>query len=425
MKLQLTQNQTTKLYMSTEMRQAVTILQCSQAQLIEFIEEKSLENPLISIENPRGMNGTPSQTRPMFNPADIFVASEQGWREKIIDYFKWNEVNIKPFKIMKYLILNLDEKGFLPLTIEEIAASMSSTRSEIEKQITKLKAYDTMGLGCFNLREYLLYQIENDYPTNYILHKLVSDYLEEASDRKWKFIAQNLNVSEEEVKAAFSLLKNLNPQPKVDDGNRFVDYLIPDIIVEEKGGEFFLKDTNSLTPLINLNSQLASLTDINSDAKSFIEDCYKEARWLMNSIEQRRATIIQVVEAILYKQSSFFYGNHLIPMTYKQVGEMIGVHESTVSRAVAHKVIQTPRGTYNLKEFFTPGLKNGSDVPISSSEVKEMIKRLIDGEDKGNPLSDQQIVNKIIEIHPVTISRRTVAKYRESMNIRASSKRKE
>ncbi|KHE70256.1 RNA polymerase factor sigma-54 [Halobacillus sp. BBL2006] len=428
MKLELTQKQTTGLFMTTEVRQAISLLQYSAMDVWDYVQEEMLNNPLLAVEE-RGFSDTYSSRGrnqagdAMNNLVEFYPSHEKGWREELFDQIKWQLDRQEEQRVMRYLILNLNEHGFLPMEENEIAAEMEVSQSFVKKTLECLKNYESKGLGCSNTRDYLLFQIKQKHPDESLLVQLAAHHLDELANRKWNQLSKSLGVSQGDIKVAFAILKNLQPHPYIESMKQPVKYMVPDLIVKKDGARYLLTDPNSLLSSINIDASYPNLSK-DSQAETFINECYKKADWLIRSIEQRRQTILKVAKVIVYEQTSFLQGGALKPLTYKQVAEKIGVHESTVSRAVSNKVMQTPQGTYELRFFFTTGISQ-SESMISSNQVKSFIKDFIDQEDKSRPLSDQKLSDLLKKGRGVEISRRTVAKYRESLSIPSSSKRKE
>ncbi|ARI75761.1 RNA polymerase factor sigma-54 [Halobacillus mangrovi] len=428
MKLELTQKQTTGLFMTTEVRQAISLLQYSAMDVWDYVQEEMLNNPLLAVEERGFSESYSSRSRnqageAMNNVVEFYPGHEKGWREKLFDQIKWQLNSKEDYEVMQYLILNLNERGFLPIEVNEISGSLNVSSSSVTDNLQHLKDYESRGLGSSGTRDYLIYQIKQQFPEEGLLMQLVAYYLDDIANRRWNQLSKQLSVSQADIKQAFTLLKKLRPHPYIDSIMQPVKYMVADIIVKKEGTDYLLTDSNSPFSSIHIDSSYASLKK-DAKAESFLNDCYKNANWLIRSIEQRRQTILKVAKVIVKEQIAFLEGGPLHPLTYKQVAEQIDMHESTVSRAVSNKVMQTSRGVFEMKYFFTTGLSQ-NDSTISSTQVKNHIQGLIDQENKSKPLSDQKLAQVLKKDYGVEISRRTVAKYRESIQIPSSSKRKE
>ncbi|MGI8313700.1 RNA polymerase factor sigma-54 [Halobacillus mangrovi] len=428
MKLELTQKQTTGLFMTTEVRQAISLLQYSAMDVWDYVQEEMLNNPLLAVEERDFSDSYSSRGRShigdtLNNVVEFYPCNEKGWREKLFDQIKWQLNSEEDYEVMQYLVLNLNDRGFLPIDVNEISKSLNVPSSAVTDNLEHLKDYESIGLGSAGTRDYLIYQIKQQYPQEGLLMQLVAYHLDDIANRRWNHLSRQLSVSQSDIKQAFTLLKKLRPHPYIDSIKQPVKYMVADIIVKKEGNDYLLTDSNSPLSSIRIDSSYASLKK-DAKAESFLNDCYKNANWLIRSIEQRRQTILKVAKVIVKEQTAFLEGGPLHPLTYKQVAEQIDMHESTVSRAVSNKVMQTSRGVFEMKYFFTTGLSQ-NDSTISSTQVKNHIQDLIDHEDKSKPLSDQKLAQVLKKDYDIEISRRTVAKYRESLQIPSSSKRKE
>ncbi|MGP4069175.1 RNA polymerase factor sigma-54 [Halobacillus sp. B29] len=428
MNLNLTQTQTVGLVMTPEIRQAISLLQYSTTDLWEYLEEQALENPVLTIDEvPAAPNSTGSKinkTMPS-NPVEYFAAYEKGWREKLVDQVNWLEVEEDLKEISRFLLLNLDEQGYLRITIEEIAGHLSFSKEKIEQALQLIKKLEPCGLGCFTMQEYLLYQLNKKYPEDQWMYDVVSNHLNDLAERRWSKIAKQAGVSTGRIQSVFAVLKTLQPHPLTGIYGETTSYLTPDLMVKKEQGAFKLTYIPSIASSVRMDPSIADLSVGSPQAQPYVDNCYKQASWLIRSLEQRKETILKVAEVIIEKQTTFLEGGSLRPMTLKEVAEKINMHESTVSRAVANKAIQTPLGVYELKFFFSSALSKDQEDTVSASHVKSLIKGLIDEEDKKRPVSDQKLADQLKNDSEIMISRRTVAKYREAMGILSSSKRKE
>ncbi|MGP4078067.1 RNA polymerase factor sigma-54 [Halobacillus sp. K22] len=428
MNLNLTQTQTVGLMMTPEIRQAISLLQYSTTDLWEYLEEQALENPVLTIDevpmNSSSSAGKINKTTTT-NPVEYFAAREKGWREKLVDQVNWMKIEEDLKKISRFLLLNLDEQGYLRISISEITSHLSFPKEKIEQALQLIKELEPSGLGCFTMQEYLLYQLKKKYPEDQWVYEVVSNHLTDLAERRWSKLAKQLGVATEQIQSVFTVLKTLQPHPMTGINEQTTTYLTPDLIVKKEQGVFKLTYIPSIASSVRMDPTIADLSAGSPQVQPYVDNCYKQASWLIRSLEQRKSTILKVAEVIIEKQTSFLEGGALLPMTLKEVAEKIDMHESTVSRAVANKAIQTPRGVYELKFFFSIALNKDKEEAVSASQVKLMIKDLIDKENKKRPVSDQKLSDQLKNDSQITISRRTVAKYREAMGILSSSKRKE
>ena len=429
MELMLQQKQTLNLVMTPELRQAIELLQFSTYELYQFLQERALENPLIDLVE---KHDVPGDQAPSIwkvddenkNPIDFVSSGEKGMREILIDQARWLNITEKNWNVLRYLILNLDENGYLPLTNNEIATQLNISNEKVEEGIQLLQRMEPAGLGARNLSECLLLQVQRYYPDEKLAKKVITEHLQLLADRKWETIAKKCNVTLEQVKEVYDLIQTLNPRPCTNISNPSVEYLHPDIIVEEEAGTFHIYLNDSYLPDIQFNSDYSEL--LSDKVPAYVQNQFKNYQWLKNSMEQRRTTILKIMEVIINKQRDFFINGFksLQPLTLKDVAKEIGMHESTVSRATANKVIQTPKGSFDLRLLFSTKLEGSQGETTSQTKVKVLLEDIIKKEDKYKPLSDQKI-SDLLKEQGIKISRRTVAKYREELNIPSSSRRKE
>lgn len=430
MELMLQQKQTINLVMTPELRQAIELLQFSTYELYQFLQERALENPLIDLVEKHDVTGDVQSStswkkdEDYKNPVDFVASGEKGMRETLIDQARWLKINEESWLVLRYLILNLDENGYLPLTTKEIALQLNISIDKIEEGIQLLQQMEPAGIGARSLAECLLLQVQRNYPDDTLTKKVITDHLEMLADRKWEAIAKECNVMLSEVKEVYERIQTLNPRPCAIFSNASVEYLYPDIIVEEEEGTFHIYLNDSHIPEIQFNSDYSDV--LANKVPAYVQNQFKNYQWLKNSMEQRRTTILKIMKVIIEKQREFFIDGFkgLQPLTLKEVAQEIDMHESTVSRATANKVIQTPKGSFDLRLLFSTRLEGNHGESTSQTKVKLLLEEIIKKEDKYKPLSDQKISN-LLKDKGVKISRRTVAKYREELNIPSSSRRKE
>lgn len=438
MELGLFQQQTMKLVMTQELRQAITILQYSRQELTQFIREQAMENPLIDLQEPSfegverfspSYGNVPSQKTEDYNPFDFIKADQGGMVEDLLEQARYLNVDETTYKRLTYLIWLLDDDGYLPTNIvDETAEELRLPKEEIERVLSFLQQLEPPGIGARDLKECLLLQIHRIDPDDRLAKKLVTHYLPLLAERKWERLAEELSVSREEVRDAAELIRGLQPKPGSVYHREPLHIMQPDLTIEKVEGRYRVILHDDFLPTIRPNRQYdALLTKTAShEASQYIREKYKQMTWLMKSIEQRRATLINVTEMIARRQTSFLEKgpHHLAPLTLREVADELDIHESTVSRAVRGKSVQTPVGLYELRSFFTSKVNTADGEGTSSTSVKLVIKELIEKEDPKKPLSDQKIATVLKEQHDIAVSRRTVAKYRDQLNIPSSTKRK-
>ncbi|MDD4569865.1 MAG: RNA polymerase factor sigma-54 [Tepidanaerobacteraceae bacterium] len=458
MNFSLTLSQTQKLVMTPELRQAITILQLSTLELDQYIENQLLENPLLDITDESIKNDEPIEKaeekeadkidwEEYFQDGagspvrvqreqkeegvgyDNFVSSTPSLQEHLMMQLHILTISKTALKIGEFLIGNLDKNGYLTITTKEVSRLLKVSEKEVEDTLGIIQTFDPSGIGARNLNECLLIQIEQrdiDIPK---IQDLIKNHLVDLAEARFSRISEALNISTTEVQHLKDILVTLDPKP----GRNFssindVHYIIPDAVIEKVGCEYLVIMNDTVSPRLSINSYYRSLLsseDKESNISKFLSNRLDSALWLIRSIEQRRITLHKVIQSIADVQKDFLDNGliHLKPLTMKQIADIVGVHESTVSRAISGKYVQTPRGVYDLKFFFQSGLDNANGTSTSSESIKKRIQEMINCEDSYNPLSDQKIAD-LLKNKGISISRRTVAKYREEIGILSSTKRK-
>lgn len=446
--------QTQKLVMTPELRQAIQLLQFTSQELNEYLEKQIEENPLLELEN----------TAEDYENIDDFANKKEeiDWKEYIgkeddISYRPQVDKNVKEYsfenfisyspslrdnlffqlnvleisqedkKIGEILIESIDENGYLMTSVEQVAMDLNIDSERIENVLSLIQGFEPLGVGARSLKECLLIQIREDKNRHPEAEKVVEYYLEDVAYNRLSKIAKELNMDIEEVQNICDYIKTLEPKPgrSFSDGNQ-VKYITPDATIEYIDGEYIIILNDVTGPRLNINNFYKELMRKGKDEKAteYLTEKLNSAMWIIKSIEQRRMTIYKVVESILKFQKDFFeIGERgLKPLTLNEVAEDIQMHESTVSRATNGKYVQTPRGLYELKFFFSSGLAT-SGGEMSSTSIKSMIKDLIEQENPKKPYSDQKI-SDILKAKGINISRRTVAKYRDELEIPSSTARR-
>ncbi|SFK08013.1 RNA polymerase, sigma 54 subunit, RpoN/SigL [Halobacillus dabanensis] len=424
MKLELSQKQTTGLLMTAEMRQAITMLQWSSADLWNRVQREVNENPILTLDSPGNFPTFRGNREAYQDQIDKIAHEHKGWRDSLVEQAGYLKISPSLKEVLLFLIGNLDGRGFCKISEEEAADQLGVPVSKVTHARRLLLQFEPFGVGCYDFKEFLMLQIEGQYPDSSLLGILVSYHLEELAEGNFGKVAQALEVEDNRVEDAFNLIKTLEPRPLLSTDDTDVLPVMPDLILEKGEGGYLLHDPLSISKQIKWDEPLLKMYEQGQEAYEYLDGCYKRARWLFQCIEQRRKTVLLVAEAIIKHQKRFLNGGSLKPLTLKDIAETIGLHESTVSRAVANKVIQTPDGIIEMKSFFITGYKTSQGAEYSSQHIKEWIKTLIYEENPLKALSDQKISSELHAKYNVKISRRTIAKYRESLNLPSSSKRK-
>ncbi|MBC8016806.1 MAG: RNA polymerase factor sigma-54 [Sporomusaceae bacterium] len=449
-----------KLVMTPELRQAIAILQLSALELSDVIAEEILENPVLEVADKDGEDHDSSeQADQIEQPGD-----------QLDDYFNWIEYfnngmehkgeysaaeDKRPFEVYvknnvslhehlelqlhlavrdeaakeigNYLIGCIDDNGYLCSTVDEAAMMLGVAAEDVAEVLELIQTFDPFGVGAQNLQECLMLQLELEGIDNPFVKIIIAEYLPDVAAGRYKIIAEKLACTTSEVQQAVDCIRTLDPKPGRAFGKENSSYITPDLSVERINGNYVIIVNDTNIPKLTINPYYRRMAmDADHESRKFIEGRLNSAVWLMKSIEQRRRTLYNVMEAIILLQGEFFeHGRSFLrPLIMKQIAEQISVHESTVSRAIANKYVDTPYGLVSLRSFFSAAVHNsagGQDV--AATKVKQKIKELIIGENSSEPFSDQNLADILCQ-HGIKISRRTVAKYREELSIASSSKRK-
>ncbi|HKQ87613.1 MAG TPA: RNA polymerase factor sigma-54 [Candidatus Acidoferrales bacterium] len=331
-------------------------------------------------------------------------------------------------KIAESIIGNLDENGYLTATLEEIAASGNYSTEDVEEALTMVQEFDPPGIGARDLQECLLLQLKVVDPQNVLAQQIITEHLKLLQNNQLKEVSRALNRPVELVKRAVDVIKRLDPRP----GSRYNKteprLVEPDVQFRKEEGEWQVFMNDDDVPQLRLNPtyrRLLSRDAADRDVRNYVKERFTAAIQLMKNIEQRKHTIQRVCQSILRRQADFLdYGpDHLRPMMIKEVAEEVGVHPSTVSRAVANKYVHTPRGVMELRSFFSESVNGPQGMEMSLLSLKRRVKQMIEAEDTAHPLTDDQITKKLKD-EGIDVTRRTVAKYREDLRIPSTHRRR-
>jgi RNA polymerase sigma-54 factor len=333
------------------------------------------------------------------------------------------------WRFARSIIHNLNDEGYLDENLEELLAETDLDREDALEILSMIQHLDPVGCGAANLQECLLIQAQALEEPAPLVELLIKNHLDDLIKRDYKKISKESGIEADKIKDAEFILHTFNPKPGRLINPADTQYVVPDIYIKDIGGELQVRLNNEGVPNLkvsNLYKNLIKQGQKSDETSDYVQDKLRSALWLIKSIENRQKTIEKVAHAIVKYQPEFFKKGaaYLKPMILKDIANEIGVHESTVSRVTTNKFVHTSLGTFELKYFFNAGIggKNGG-IDIASESLKMKIKELVSNEDSRKPLSDQKIAD-ILSQSDIKVARRTVAKYRESMNILPSSKRK-
>ena len=327
------------------------------------------------------------------------------------------------------IIYNLNDDGYLETPLEELAAQLETDAAEVERVLQRVQRFDPPGVAARNLRESLLIQLANLGMEDSLSARMVGEHLDLLEKHRYGEIAKQLGVTVEMIGQAHKIIALLEPKPGRDYGGAEPTYVVPDVYIHKLGEDYMVTLNRDAVPRLRIAGYYQRvMNDVNSapETREYLQERLRSAKWLVKSIYQRQQTIFKVANSIVKFQRAFFdHGvSHLKPLVLKDVAEDIGMHESTISRATANKYAHTPQGIFELKFFFTSGVKGSSGEDVSAETVKEKIRELVSAEEPKNPLSDQAIA-EMLRVRQINIARRTVAKYRQALGILPSANRKQ
>lgn len=471
--------QSQNLVMTPQLQQAIKILQLNNMELNEFVEQELEQNPLLekddqpsdesdsdekeagpSEETDRlqdsfdeGWTGNENQERQTADVRDSTAMSSAGsggntsfdtldqsfensmskdatLREHLIDQLHVSFTDTKDRLVGAQMIDLLDESGYLRSGTAELAEQLSASEERIDKIVTAIKTFDPAGIFASSLEECLAIQLDDQGRLDAPMKKLL-DNLDLLANHDMAKLAKVCDVNETYLSDMVGEIRELNPKPAGDFDHFVMQTAIPDVLMKKLpknlGGGWAVELNNATLPRVLVNeayyTEVAQATKDKKD-KSYLNSKLQSANWLVRAMDQRAKTILKVAGEIIEEQNAFFlFGvEYLKPMTLKDIAEKIDMHESTVSRVTNNKYIDTPRGIFELKYFFSTALGDGDDAH-SDKMVKSRIKKLVDEEDPKKVLSDEKIA-KLLQDEGIDIARRTVAKYREGLHIPSSVQRR-
>lgn len=481
-RLQLQQKMSQRLIMTPQMQQSIQLLQLSTLELSELMQQEMAENPMLEEEEfsdslERNLD---EEERPVErniedeleappsemergrieldeNWADYFADSsdigqvmsgsspymgeeeeethmQMAQEESLKDHLLWqlgvSTSNEREYNIGEFLIEQLDDDGYLKMTVEEAAEILNEDANLIEHVLKIIHGFDPPGIAARNLAECLEIQCRNYEIDDDDIIEVIHNHLEGLERRRYKEIGRALGVSEQHVQEISDIISTLDPRPARQYQRSTNEYITPDVFVERVDSEWQVRVNDEGAPPLRISRKyremLQSPDGVTSEEYDFLKKKFQSAIWLIRNIEQRKRTLYRVTRAIMDKQQGFLEEglSGLKPLKLRDIADELGIHEATVCRVVNKKYVQTPRGLFELKYFFSTGLEATGNDDMSAKSVMEIIRNLIEEEDTHKPLSDQKITEILHRDHNLNIARRTVAKYREKMDILPTSKRK-
>jgi len=466
MEHRLAQTQRQQLVLTQKMQQALQILQMSSMELEQHVQQELEQNPFLEVTQktedveftpPVPTAPTPEEDQ-QFNEAwdlDRFadrwkegtdlsrnedldarrqyyensITQEESLRAHLLGQLRVSVEDEVSYAIGERIIIgDIDERGYFTGDAEMLAVELETEVAEVERILSVIKTFEPTGVGARDVVECLLLQIDSEFPDEPQLRILVERYMEELKRRQIPQIAKAMRVSADQVEHLKNLLSTLNPWPGHLYSSGPPQYVTPDVVVEKVDDRFVVRLMNDRLPEIKINGDYAKKIREGAERQDaeYIRQKMESARWLTRNIEQRQQTIVKVAQAICDFQSEFLEKGveHIRPLTLQVIADEVGVHESTVARTTRGKYIQTSQGLFELKYFFSPGLRRETGEDQSSKSVMAAVRKIVDDEDKRKPLSDQKIAD-MLTAQGLNIARRTVTKYREAMGILSTTLRRQ
>lgn len=443
------------LAMTMQLQQAIEILQLSAQDLCATIEKEYLENPVLEMDYPSGrrelyesdgpahagvraladyLDGgskqpayfTDEDERQFDAPAPLHATLEEELLEQVNFTFKGEHGAEKERAVATFLVGSLDSRGYLTLPVAEAARAMACSEAEVLRVLSIIQGFEPAGVGARDLAECLRLQAQRSGIYEGLVAAIIDRHLDAVAAHRLKEIAAAEHVQPADVQMTVDIVRRLNPKPGAAYGAADSTYITPDVIIRkgEKGYEVEVEEAG--VPKLHISALYRQSDTFDKKTQKYIASRLRAAAWLINSIEQRRTTIRRVVEEIVRRQPAYFEKGpaSLEPMTMKDVADTIGVHESTVSRAVANKYAELPTGVVALRSLFTSrSARTETGEDVAAAQAKSVIESFIKGEDPKKPLSDQMLCTLLKE-RGIALSRRTVMKYREQLGYDSSVKRK-
>ncbi len=432
-------------------------------------EGEPAANPADPAEPPADVNFDPASEKPSNDPVDDFQAEferltqlDQEWRdhfsqtniplrqseeeeekrqfmfdslvtgtslqENLLEQARLSEITEAQWPVAEMIIGNIDDYGYLKANVEELAFATNIEPDRIQEVLQVIQTFHPPGVGARDLRECLMLQLDRTGRQNSLEYQIIRDHMEALGKRRIPELARGTGRSTDEVQDALKRIAQLEPRP----GRSFLpdndQYILPEVFVSKVDGEFVVTTNNDQVPHLRISNtykDIMSQADSSTEVRDYIREKIRAGKFLIKSLQQRQQTILNIAKEIVHRQHEFMDNGvaFLKPLTMVQVAEVVGVHETTVSRAVSGKYMQTPQGIFEMKYFFTSGIQTSSGEGMSNTSVKDMIADMFSNEEPTKPLSDQEVVRMLAD-KGIVIARRTVAKYRSELNILPSNLRK-
>ncbi len=466
-----TQQQRLQMILAPQLRQSLALLQVPILELRTLVQQEMQQNPTLEekLLETTQVEVEPGSSEPEDNKEldfkeefEVLARLDDEWRE----YFQQSQSShqytaedaakrqyffdsiTQPESLQEHLLAQLplaglpvedklageliigsiNDDGYLTATIEELAHSTGSDAGRLQRVLKVIQEFDPIGVGSRDLRECLLLQLKRLGKEDSLAALVVRDHLEALGARRYPQIAKALKITPEELQGVAAFIATLEPKPGRMFSAETPSYVLPEVQVQKVGEDYVIVLNRDQIPHLLISKHYRSLLEdpnTTQEVKSYIREKIRAGALLIKSIHQRQQTIYRIATEIVRVQRDFLERgvSELKPLTMVEIASLLGVHETTVSRAIANKYMQTPRGVFEMKYFFTPGFKTSDGKEISNKTIKDTIAKLVAEEDTAKPLSDQEMVEKL-KASGITVARRTIAKYRDELRILPSHLRK-
>ncbi|MDB4358835.1 RNA polymerase factor sigma-54 [Verrucomicrobiales bacterium] len=447
-----------------QMQQSLQLLQTPTLELRHLIQQELVENPTLEEENTDiSLDEVESSSEDEAFDKEFAELSQQEeeWREymsqarvasprrddadekyqfvmdsivepitlqdHLLNQVHLSDAKKETLEVAEMLVGNVDEDGYLKVDLEEMSFDLGIPFDDLDEGRALIQSFDPAGVGASDLRDCLLIQLERLGKHHSLEFRIIDHHLDDLARHRYPQIAKKLSVLPEQISAAAEFIGRLDPKPGSRMSSDLNTYVTPDVTVSRMGSEWAVEIHNEQVPRLRISNSYKDLMASGGgrEARNYIRDKIRSGKFLIKSIHQRQETIRSIAGEIVKRQTAFFeHGpSRLKPMNMAQIADVVGVHETTVSRAVSGKYVATPHGVFEMKYFFTTGYETESGVSMSNTSVKQALAELVAAEDTRKPLSDQRLVEELKE-KGIEIARRTVAKYREELNILPSHMRR-
>lgn len=444
-----------QLTMTPQLQQAIRLLQLSSVDIQREIQSALESNTLLelneSVDSVQDDNGSvsdeaeipqahtwqdkivaPTRLNTPSCPSESLVDTQPSLKDHLLGQMRLARLNDTDHLIATIIIDSINDDGYLSCSLDDIITTAKQTievdKAEVEAVLHRIQQFDPIGVGARNIGECLELQLQNLHPTP-IRNKaceLVTHHIQLLAKRDYATLKRRLGLSSDKLQLVIQSIKSLNPKPGTKIGYRTTEYIVPDVFTYKRHGQWSVTLNRQWTPRLQINQYYAALLQENQGHHQFLRHQLQEARWFLKSIENRNETLLKVAQCIVNAQVAFLESGEaaMKPLILQDVAKVLNLHESTISRITTQKYLYTPRGTFELKYFFSSHVSTDIGGECSATAIRALIKKMISHENHLKPLSDSKL-SKLLAEQGILVARRTVAKYREGMNFPPSHERKQ